>query len=195
MTDTKIKGTHNSRSIIAPVTLPATWEEARAQLITEGWPIDLGPLNLAGLDQKGTDLNKASLLKDATAALFGLGTGAVPDDVLAQIGPKIATAYNKSLVSIQAVSGSYKETGNEITIPIGFHPIFVAKHGWISKGSVWKGLWLYFDNTYVWLHVMSTSNYVSIVSGDWEMPGNSLRFAPGTYNDTIGETSHYVAFG
>lgn len=32
--------------------------------------------------QQGTPLNKASLLKDATAALFGLGTGAVPDDVL-----------------------------------------------------------------------------------------------------------------
>lgn len=39
--------------------------------------------------QAGTPLNKATLLKDATAALFGLGTGAVPDDVLAWIG-----AYN-----------------------------------------------------------------------------------------------------
>lgn len=32
--------------------------------------------------QEGTPLNKASLLKDATAALFGLGTDAVPDDAL-----------------------------------------------------------------------------------------------------------------
>lgn len=39
--------------------------------------------------QEGTPLNKATLLKDATAALYGLGTGAVPDDVLAWIG-----AYN-----------------------------------------------------------------------------------------------------
>lgn len=36
--------------------------------------------------QQGTPLNKASLLKDTTAALFGLGTGAVPDDVLAELG-------------------------------------------------------------------------------------------------------------
>ena len=36
--------------------------------------------------QAGTPLNKATLLKDATAALFGLGTDAVPDDVLAEIG-------------------------------------------------------------------------------------------------------------
>lgn len=32
--------------------------------------------------QEGTPLSKASLLKDATAALFGLGTDAVPDDAL-----------------------------------------------------------------------------------------------------------------
>lgn len=36
--------------------------------------------------QAGTPLNKASLLKDATAALFGLTAAAVPDDVLAWIG-------------------------------------------------------------------------------------------------------------
>lgn len=39
--------------------------------------------------QEGTPLNKATLLKDATAALYGLGPDAVPDDVLAWIG-----AYN-----------------------------------------------------------------------------------------------------
>lgn len=36
--------------------------------------------------QAGTPLNKATFLKDATAALFGLGPGAVPDDVLAELG-------------------------------------------------------------------------------------------------------------
>ena len=36
--------------------------------------------------QAGTPLNKATFLKDATAALYGLGTGAVPDDVLAALG-------------------------------------------------------------------------------------------------------------
>lgn len=36
--------------------------------------------------QQGTPLNKATLLKDATAALFGLGASAVPDDVLAELG-------------------------------------------------------------------------------------------------------------
>lgn len=36
--------------------------------------------------QEGTTLNKDSLLKDTTAALFGLGADAVPDDVLAFLG-------------------------------------------------------------------------------------------------------------
>lgn len=35
---------------------------------------------------EGTLINKATLLKDATAALFGLGTDAVPDDVFAWLG-------------------------------------------------------------------------------------------------------------
>lgn len=32
--------------------------------------------------REGTPLNKASLLKDTTAALYGLGADAVPDDAL-----------------------------------------------------------------------------------------------------------------
>lgn len=36
--------------------------------------------------EEGTLINKSALLKDATAALFGLDDNAVPDDVLAEIG-------------------------------------------------------------------------------------------------------------
>ena len=42
--------------------------------------------------QEGTPLNKATLLKDATAALFGLDADALPDDVLASI----ANGFNKA---------------------------------------------------------------------------------------------------
>ena len=35
--------------------------------------------------QEGTPINKASLLKDTTAALYGLGADAVPDEVLVSI--------------------------------------------------------------------------------------------------------------
>lgn len=43
--------------------------------------------------QEGTPLNKATLLKDATAALFGLDENAVPDDAFV----KIAGQFSESL--------------------------------------------------------------------------------------------------
>lgn len=43
--------------------------------------------------QEGTPLNKNSLLKDATAALFGLGTDALPDDVLRKIASDTSNLY------------------------------------------------------------------------------------------------------
>ena len=61
----------------------------------------------------GTPLNAANLLSQATAALYGLGAAAVPDDVLAQA---------RTLIT-EIIFGTY--TGNaEIsrTIDLGFKP-------------------------------------------------------------------------
>lgn len=68
--------------------------------------------------QAGTPLNKATLLKDATAALFGLGTGAVPDDVLAELG-------------------KYKQYWWKRRVPktTGYIEDLVVANGWLSKGS------------------------------------------------------------
>lgn len=68
--------------------------------------------------QPGTPLNKATLLKDATAALFGLGTGAVPDDVLAELG-------------------KYKQYWWRRRVPktTGYIEDLVVANGWLSKGS------------------------------------------------------------
>lgn len=62
--------------------------------------------------QAGTPLSKASLLKDATIAQFGLGSGAVPDDVFAWLGK-----YNEhwwSLLHGQAYS-YFEEVRADIT--------------------------------------------------------------------------------
>ena len=65
--------------------------------------------------QEGTPLNKDSLLKDATAALYGLGAAAVPDNVLALIKPMIDSNYSElsSLANSKAKIdiGSYVGTG------------------------------------------------------------------------------------
>lgn len=81
-------------------------------------------------EQEGTPLNKNSLLKDETAALFGLDADAVPDDVLAII--KTLIASNKALASSksQIATGSYMGTGtygasNPCRLTFGFKPVIV----------------------------------------------------------------------
>lgn len=57
--------------------------------------------------QQGTPLNKNSFLKDATAALFGLTSAAVPDDILAWLGVfnkywwrRISVSYSITMTDI-----------------------------------------------------------------------------------------------
>lgn len=85
MTDMVINGTGNSRflkSVANFMTLYPTYEDFAQALIAGTLPIDLNGINPTGVQTTGTKLNKASLLKDDTAALYGLGADAVPDDVL-----------------------------------------------------------------------------------------------------------------
>lgn len=96
MVDTSIKNTGNSRSlrtVANALTLYPTHEAMIAAMVNGTFPIDIGPLNAAGLNIRGTDLNKASLLSDETAALFGLtGNNATVDQALKMARP-IATGY------------------------------------------------------------------------------------------------------
>ena len=60
--------------------------------------------------QQGTPLTKATFLKDATAALYGLGTKAVPDDVLAELGRFQSGLGNEYIWEKNSVSYLVKET-------------------------------------------------------------------------------------
>lgn len=111
MQDIVIKGTGNSRTLASVpnlLTLYPTYEAFAQALIAGELPIDLGPLNETGVDTMGTALNKANLLTDATAALFGLTSDAVPDDVLAAISETLLQLDN-TRAKIQY--GSYAGTG------------------------------------------------------------------------------------
>ena len=58
-------------------------------------PVSGNTYDMAMADQPqvvGTPLNKATFLKDATAALFELTSAAVPDDVFAWIGKQLLRA-------------------------------------------------------------------------------------------------------
>jgi len=64
MKDTTIKGTGNSRSIKSVPNLAAlapTYDKLLELLTSpDGLPIDLGPLNPAGVEEQGTSLDKAN---------------------------------------------------------------------------------------------------------------------------------------
>lgn len=131
MKDTIIKGTGNSRSIKGPTTLPLAWEDARAQLISSGWPVDIGAINAAGCQQVGDALNKANLLKDATAALYGLESTAVPDNVFSLIKTLIDNA--NASIEKKTATGYYIGTGGKNrTIPLPFTPkaVLVLQYGY-----------------------------------------------------------------
>ena len=88
MQDGIIKGTGNSRflkSVPDFLSQYPTYESFVAALAAGTLPVDFNGINETGWQQLGTALNKGNLLSDETAALYGLGQNAVPDDVFASI--------------------------------------------------------------------------------------------------------------
>ena len=61
--------------------------------------------------EEGDPLSKETLLKDATAALYGLDATAVPDEVLEAARSLISTAQSTADSKCKIVSGSYTGTG------------------------------------------------------------------------------------
>ncbi len=152
MTETVIKGSGNSRSIKSVpnlAQLAPTYDKLLELLTGEGLPVDLGPLNPAGLAQRGTDLNKASLLSDETAALYpDLPEDPTVDDVLAVIWPRISKAQNTADSKIRTETCQYTGTGtygagspNSITFSFAPKLIFYVSGIGISTTS---GRWLLF---------------------------------------------------
>ena len=94
-------GTGNSRFMKSNIS-PSTTLAQLIQMLNNGtFPYDVGTINPAGISQQGTPLNKDTLLKDATAGLYGLGSDAVPDDVLNKL--------SKSILYYSTVTPKYQE--------------------------------------------------------------------------------------
>lgn len=86
MIDSVLKGTGNSRFLKSAVPAGTSWADALAMLQAGTFPIDLNGINNAGFQQVGTPLNKANLLKDATAAQIGLPPSTTPDGMFRALG-------------------------------------------------------------------------------------------------------------
>lgn len=94
---------------------------------------------------EGTPLNKANLLTDATAALYGLGTDAVPDKAFAKLKTLVDTAQSTGDSKVRIVSGSYTGDNTEsrkISLPFTPLAIILGRNGifYSPEYNIWSGL-------------------------------------------------------
>ena len=95
MKDGVIAETGNSRylrTIAGIKQLCPTYDSFLDLFVRGELPIDWAGKNPDGWAQQGTDLNKANLLTDATAALMDLGPEATPNEMLAALANGISSA-------------------------------------------------------------------------------------------------------
>lgn len=96
--------------------------------------------------QEGTPLNKASLLQDETAALYGQGADAVPNDILSILSKAVLSVNGNlqdiggSNVGIRIATGSYTGTGtygasNPCSVTFDFVPKFFALYAYTYKST------------------------------------------------------------
>lgn len=108
MIDSVLKGTGNSRFLKSAVPAGTSWADALAMLQAGTFPIDFNGINTEGFQQVGTPLNKANLLKDATALTLGLTGDVVPNDMfnaLAHAGD--LHVWRKTVVTKEPVPAGY----------------------------------------------------------------------------------------
>lgn len=109
MINGQIKGDGNSRLLKG--YLPDTYDEFKTLMESGQLPVDV-LFNPTGWSILPTFLNKYALLKDATAALYGLPDTAVPDDVLKSIPAK----FNAGWMALEKYesAGSYTWTAPDL---------------------------------------------------------------------------------
>ena len=142
--------------------------------------------------QEGTPLNKDSLLKDATAALFGLGADAVPNDVLALIKPMIDNNYSElsSLANSKAKIdiGSYVGTGESYkTLTFPQLPKFVFIN---ESGGMAAAMFISIVDNVAGVRVITNGNPV-VKKGT--ISGNSIQWVMSSYIDAMNanNTTYY----
>lgn len=130
-------GTGNSRLMKSNISPSTTLAQLISMLNNGTFPYDIGPLNQTGISQAGTPLNKDTLLKDTTAALFGQTdySDVVPDTILAKLAKAVLFSSGKTtdvkgnpiVIAPQIETGSYVGTNtygasNPNSISFSFAP-------------------------------------------------------------------------
>lgn len=125
MQDGIINETGNSRylrTVAGIKQLAPTYDAFLNLLISGDFPIDLNGINTDGWAQLGTELNKANMLTDATAALVDLGSEATLNEMLAALANKLNTIEDfRELV--QNLQKQVKELQDKIDSLITASPV------------------------------------------------------------------------
>lgn len=122
MIDSVLKGTGNSRFLKSAVPAGTSWADALAMLQAGTFPIDFNGINTEGFQQVGTPLNKANLLKDATAAQIGLPPSTTPDGMFQALGNTGELhVWRKTVTTTSEKPAGYTlgdaESGTAISVP------------------------------------------------------------------------------
>lgn len=128
--------------------VPTPGQEGRVLITPESGEPFYAKIQMAdNPTQDGTPLNMTTLLKNATAALYGLTSEAVPDNVFeklsnaALISDGGLVGINGDTVGVQISTGSYVGTGttgvsNPLKITLPFRPrLFFLFHA--ARGNLW----------------------------------------------------------
>ena len=165
--------------------------------------------------QEGTPINKESLLKDSTAARFGLGGNAVPDEIFSKIKNLVDIATNSANSKAKIETGNYVGTGqsgasNPCTLTLGIVPKIViiyelyrgdrtSRAAWFANlkseyndTSIFQGKYICgyydlfsYDDNYL---TQSGRNYS-------KFSGNQLSWYGTIPMNTSGTTYEYIAIG
>ena len=115
-------GTGNSRLMKSNIPANTTLAQLIQMWNNGTFPYDIGQLNSTGISQQGTPLNKDTLLKDATAALYGYSDPEpiVPDHLFATLS-KAALYYSTATPKYQEVTVdlSTAQEGDIVQLPEG----------------------------------------------------------------------------
>lgn len=164
--------------------------------------------------QEGTPLNKASLLQDETAALYGKGADAVPNDILSILSNAVLSIDGNlqdiggSKVGIRIATGSYAGAGtygasNPCSLTFDFAPKLViiwSKSATLSAVSYLNGYWGFMIIPYGVLKINADfrdSSTLLANSFTWsktKMSWYSTANAKTQYNES-GKTYGYIAIG
>jgi hypothetical protein len=122
MIDSVLKGNGNSRFLKSAVPAGTSWADALAMLQAGTFPIDFNGINTEGFQQVGTPLNKANLLKDATAAQIGLPPSTTPDGMFQALGNTGELhVWRKTVTTAQEIPAGYTlgdaESGTAFSVP------------------------------------------------------------------------------